>query len=50
MEGDIKMNLKGLWCDDVEWTRLDQDKEKRRTLVNTVMNLRFPQNAGNFPE
>jgi hypothetical protein len=27
---------------------LAQDRNRWRALVNTIMNLRFPQNAGNF--
>ena len=33
---------------DVDWIRLTQDRDRWRTLVSTVMNLRVPRNAGNF--
>jgi hypothetical protein len=32
----------------LNWIGLAQDRERWRALVNTVMNLRFPYNAGNF--
>jgi hypothetical protein len=32
----------------VDWMYLIQDRDQWRGLVNTVMNLRFPQKAGNF--
>jgi hypothetical protein len=31
---------------DVDWLGLDQDGEKWRALVNVVMNLQVPYNAG----
>ena len=33
---------------DVDWIGLAQDRDRWRTLVSTVMNLRVPWNAGNF--
>jgi len=30
------------------WIDLAQDTDRRRTLVNVVMNLRVPLKAGNF--
>jgi hypothetical protein len=32
----------------MDWIDLDQDRDWWRSLVNTVMNLRAPQNAGKF--
>ena len=32
----------------MDWIGLAQDRDRWRTLVSAVMNLRFPQNAGNF--
>jgi hypothetical protein len=32
----------------MDWFDLAQDREQWRTLVNTIMNLRVPQNAGKF--
>jgi hypothetical protein len=32
----------------MDWIDLAKDRDQWRALVNTVMNLRFPQNAGNF--
>jgi len=32
---------------DMDWTDLDQDRDRWQALVKAVMNLHVPQNAGN---
>jgi len=32
----------------MDWIKLVQDRGRWPALVNAVMNLRFPKNAGNF--
>ena len=36
------------WDGGVDWIELAQGRDRWRTLVNAVMNLWVPQNAGNF--
>jgi hypothetical protein len=38
----IKMDLREIGWDGMDWLDLDQDKGQCRALVNTVMNLRVP--------
>jgi hypothetical protein len=38
---NIKINLKGIECKDVEWIHLAQDGVQCRAVVNTVVNLRI---------
>jgi hypothetical protein len=39
---NIKMYLREIGSDDMDWIDLAQDRDKWRALVNTVMNLRAP--------
>jgi hypothetical protein len=45
---NIKIDLREIAWDGVDWIDLAQDRGQWRALVNTVMNLRVPQNAGKF--
>jgi hypothetical protein len=47
-EDNIRMDLKEIGWGVVDWIHLSQDMDQWRTLVNTLMNLRVTQNAGNF--
>jgi hypothetical protein len=40
--GFIKMDLREIGWDGVDWVDLAQDRDHWRALVNTVMNLRVP--------
>jgi hypothetical protein len=39
---NIKMDLKKIGWDDMDWIDLAQDRDQWRALVSTVMNLRVP--------
>jgi hypothetical protein len=45
---NIKMDLREIGWDGVDWIDLAQDRGQWRALVSTVMNLRVPENAGKF--
>ena len=47
-EDNVKRGLQAVVCEDVDWIELAQDRDSWRTLLNAVMNLQFPYNAGNF--
>jgi len=47
-EDNIRMDLREICWEGVEWIHLDQDRYQWQTLVNTVMNLWVPYKAGNF--
>jgi hypothetical protein len=41
-EDNIKMDLREIGIDGVNWIQLAQDRVQWRVFVNTVMNLRVP--------
>jgi hypothetical protein len=43
---NIRMDLVEVGWGGVDWIGLAQDKDRWRALVNAVMNLRVPENAG----
>jgi hypothetical protein len=43
---NIKMDVEEVGWGDVDWIGLAQNRDKWRALVNLVMNLRAPYNAG----
>jgi hypothetical protein len=46
---NIKMDLVEIGLGVVDWIGLSQDRYRWRALVNSVMNLRVPYNAGKLP-
>jgi hypothetical protein len=46
---NIKMDLLEIGLGVVDWIGLAQDRYRWRALMNAVMNLRVPLNAGNLP-
>jgi hypothetical protein len=41
-EDNIMMDLQEVGCGSMDWTKLAQDRDRRRVLVNAVMNLQVP--------
>jgi hypothetical protein len=46
---NIRMGLGDVGWGDVEWSGLAQDRKRCRALVNSVLNLQVPYNAGKLP-
>jgi hypothetical protein len=47
-EDNIKMGIKGLGWDGMDWISLARDVNKRGAVVNSVMNLLIPYDTGDF--
>jgi hypothetical protein len=45
---NIKMDLLEIGWGGVDWIGLAQDRDRWRTLMNAVMNLRVPKTLGNY--
>ena len=45
---NIRMDLQEVRCGYMDWIGLTQDRDRWRTLVSAVMNIRVPWNAGNY--
>jgi hypothetical protein len=41
-KGNIKVDLQEVGCERMDWIDVAQDRDRWRTLVNAVMNLRVP--------
>jgi hypothetical protein len=39
---DIKIVLKGIVCEDVEWNQVAQDRDQWLALLNKVTNIQVP--------
>jgi len=39
-EDNIKLNIQKVGCEGMDWINATQDRDRWRTLVNAVMNLR----------
>jgi hypothetical protein len=47
-EDNIRMDLKRIGFGGVDWINTSKKNDRRRAVVNTVLNHRLPQNAGKF--
>jgi hypothetical protein len=41
-QDNIRMDLREVWWEGMEWTHLAQNRKKQWALVNTVMNRQVP--------
>jgi hypothetical protein len=45
---NIKKDIRGIRTEVAKWIRLNQNTVQWRSFVNTVMNLRVPEESGKF--
>jgi hypothetical protein len=45
---NIRIDLREIGWDDMDWIDQAQDRDQWRALVKTIMNLRVPENSGKF--
>jgi hypothetical protein len=48
LEGNIQMDLRDTGWDVMDWIDLVEDRDQWWALVNAIMNIRVPQDAGKF--
>jgi hypothetical protein len=48
LEDNIRMDLREIGWQYVDWMYMVQDRNKWQAFMNTVMNLQVPYKAGNF--
>ena len=48
VDGMIILKCINTWNEGMNWMSVDQDRDRWLAVVNAVMNLWIPQNAGNF--
>jgi hypothetical protein len=46
-EDYIRMDVRGIECEGVDWIHLAKDRDQLRALVNRIMNLWFHKRRGN---
>jgi hypothetical protein len=48
LEDNIKMGIRKIWWDSMDWVHLAQDRDQWRALVNSIMNFQVTQNVVKF--